>query len=547
MADDVTEFDLIKGVGAAEIPSIYGDSYISGFIEGGEFNALISIKLKDKSKARDIQAGVNLSGNLPGGLGSASGEADVAIKNTMKEVTGETTISVSWSGGGEVKPDSVTEWNMDTLKQAAIAFPDKVALTPQRIYAIVTKYTSLKSFNEKAHAEGSPLKGSALDYDNAGVYTSTLLDAYLYYKSMWKTLQVTASDLEDDLVTLEFTKCHEDKLKVYGDQLKADYDLLLTTYNTDLEAYNKATDKTDRKKPVKPNRPNACQRYQPDIFGLDKAKNDCRLEMIKIVQEVDLITYSPIVAVDPDRKPQFLSPAIFRMLLPISSRKTPGSTTNVPGTTPPTVPPVTVTGSVVSNELYKGYVPSPLLFNQMLTKYAGGLTGILFDSFWAGQIDLGNDDLKFFCALDSEVRPIPSMWTPTEVHYQQDGLGYIYGIGFKYNNGSVKRWGPHPENPWQILPIPAGQKIKAIEVPSQDQYHRVPVPNGFKIQVLQEEPHEYKWLQSNDYPEASNSNKNNTLWSTTYGKFSPWGYSLIGFWGQYGQAINRLGFIWGRD
>lgn len=39
--------------------------------------------------------------------------------------------------------------------------------------AILTKYTSLRSFHEATN------RGSPLDYENAGIYTSSLLDAYM--------------------------------------------------------------------------------------------------------------------------------------------------------------------------------------------------------------------------------------------------------------------------------------------------------------------------------------------------------------------------------
>ena len=50
--------------------------------------------------------------------------------------------------------------------------------------AVLTKYTSLRSFYEQT------IEGSPLDYENAGVYTSALLDAYLEYKTIWTDIQV---------------------------------------------------------------------------------------------------------------------------------------------------------------------------------------------------------------------------------------------------------------------------------------------------------------------------------------------------------------------
>ncbi|THV02562.1 hypothetical protein K435DRAFT_653134 [Dendrothele bispora CBS 962.96] len=63
--------------------------------------------------------------------------------------------------------------------------------------------------------------------------------------------------------------------------------------------------------------PNELRPYKANIFGLDKARRDCRFEMIKIVREVDAVAEDPKVACDPDRTWQYLSPSIFRMLLPV--------------------------------------------------------------------------------------------------------------------------------------------------------------------------------------------------------------------------------------
>jgi hypothetical protein len=55
-------------------------------------------------------------------------------------------------------------------------------LTTSSPSAILTKYTSLRSFHEQT------VKGSPLDYEIAGIYTNALLDAYVEYKSMWGDL-----------------------------------------------------------------------------------------------------------------------------------------------------------------------------------------------------------------------------------------------------------------------------------------------------------------------------------------------------------------------
>jgi hypothetical protein len=329
VAEDVTEFDPIDGVAEADFTNVYGDSYISGFVEGGEFTGLISIKLADRSKAQEIQAGASLSGNLPGGIGEASGNADIKINKDLADAKGETTISVSWTGGGDVKGSEITTWTTDTLEKAAVSFAEKVAVTPQRIYAIVTKYTALRSF----HALKK--KGTPLDYENAGVYTGELLDAFLDYRVMWKELRITSEDLQRNAITLKITS-KTPLMAHYAQELKDNYDKQLQAYNASV-AQPVATPSTDSgasggaplshssgfagqmPQCCKPLQPNHVEPYTADIFGLESARRDCRFEMIKIAQEIDAVTIDPKVALDSSRKWQYLSPIVFQMLIPVSA------------------------------------------------------------------------------------------------------------------------------------------------------------------------------------------------------------------------------------
>ncbi|THV02561.1 hypothetical protein K435DRAFT_653223 [Dendrothele bispora CBS 962.96] len=185
VSPNLTEFCPIKNVPASEFTRVYGDSFISGFTEGGEFNALVSIKLRDRSKAKEIMGQLRVE--LDFKAASVQGEGKVAKQNSEKSIDGETTIAVSWRGGGDIKNEAITDWTLETLKAVAMEFPEHVMACPLRTNAILTKYTSLKSFYE-----GS-LKGSPLDYENAGVYSSALLDAYMDYKVMWRNIQTGAS------------------------------------------------------------------------------------------------------------------------------------------------------------------------------------------------------------------------------------------------------------------------------------------------------------------------------------------------------------------
>ncbi|KAJ7917733.1 hypothetical protein B0H13DRAFT_2231366 [Mycena leptocephala] len=179
VANDVTEFSPIANVSDADFTRVYGDSFISGFIEGGEFNALVSIKLKDRTKAKEIGGQLKIDLDLK--AASVHGQAEGGKKDLESTYEGETTISVAWTGGGDIKDESVNDWTLATLKAVSMEFPERVMACPMRTNAILTKYTGLKSFHEK---------NSKAALSNAGVYSSALLDAYMDFKVMWRNIQM---------------------------------------------------------------------------------------------------------------------------------------------------------------------------------------------------------------------------------------------------------------------------------------------------------------------------------------------------------------------
>ncbi|KAF7343735.1 hypothetical protein MSAN_01954100 [Mycena sanguinolenta] len=319
-APDLTDFTPIPNVPFSEFNRVYGDSFISGFIEGGEFNALISIKLKDSSKATQIKA--QLEAEMRFGAVEVSGTGAVDKDNTSSNIDGETTIAVSWRGGGDIKDATVTDWTLETLKSVAMEFPEHVMACPMRTHAILTKYTGLKSFYEQS------IKGSPLDYENAGVYSSALLDAYMDYKVMWRDIQQAAWEVENGQCTLT-AKQAPPKLAELKAQAKAYYDKQMSEYQQKQQTLQAVPTSTDpnatqpapvvpvqQALPESPIPPNNLVPYDGDQFGLDEARRDCRFEMIKIVKEVDAVAVDPKVACDPSRTWQYLSPVVFRMLLP---------------------------------------------------------------------------------------------------------------------------------------------------------------------------------------------------------------------------------------
>ncbi|ODM15565.1 hypothetical protein SI65_09168 [Aspergillus cristatus] len=297
IADNTTKFNAIPNVPVTDtkrFTDIYGDSYVSGFLEGGEFNALLSVKADGKESARQIKGALSLSLEKAGfGVsGSASGEYthDELIKNS------ETSITVSWSGGGDIRDEEskAKGWTIDSMAKAAFSFPDRVRRTPQRTYAILTKYQALRSYQLLSN------KGSPLDYENAGAYTNSLLESYMDYKDIWKQIGKMSAEYGQQKSMLKITSAATDtsnEIKTMKEEFK--------------ELLPKQKDGSKQEMTHIPEKP-----YDGTLVGLEKARRDCRSQMIRIVKEVDAVADDPKVAVDFNRVGQYLSPLLFRQLLP---------------------------------------------------------------------------------------------------------------------------------------------------------------------------------------------------------------------------------------
>jgi hypothetical protein len=53
---DEMVFNPLEGLDPKDFTSVFGDCFISGFLEGGEFSAIVSIKVDDKSKIHEVKA-----------------------------------------------------------------------------------------------------------------------------------------------------------------------------------------------------------------------------------------------------------------------------------------------------------------------------------------------------------------------------------------------------------------------------------------------------------------------------------------------------------
>ena len=206
-------FQDIPGLPLDRFTEVYGDSFISGFMEGGVFNAVISIKLNDKSKHRavkqavDVQLAVGPPTLEIGASESMSKEHSEALKNT------EISISVNWVGGGEIKKPTVP-WTIKSVVAVANAFPSMVARSSARTEAILTRYTSLRTFqawkwsrllegrriwesdvrnqlggeNNKDGKRRYEEPNIVLNYVPCSLYTAELFDALMNYKKLWKKI-----------------------------------------------------------------------------------------------------------------------------------------------------------------------------------------------------------------------------------------------------------------------------------------------------------------------------------------------------------------------
>ncbi|KAH7118724.1 hypothetical protein B0J11DRAFT_508827 [Dendryphion nanum] len=177
---------------------VYGDCYISGFIEGGDFTGLVSMKVLDRTKTDQIVSSIKSSMGsgskqeftLDSMESSINGSVNANLKNT------ETTISVNWMGGGQIKTAEQL-WDMDTMFAAAAAFPSQVAQCPQRTWAILTKYKANRDFVVWAQDNG---EFTPLDYENVTSFTGELFENFMEYKQLLKKLQHVLQNREHYVV-----------------------------------------------------------------------------------------------------------------------------------------------------------------------------------------------------------------------------------------------------------------------------------------------------------------------------------------------------------
>jgi hypothetical protein len=163
---------------AVEFTKIYGDTFISDFVEGGEIYAWIGIKSQEQSKVNELRVYASAQLTPMAAPVQCAAETDFNQKRTAAFSQAETYIRVQWRGGGEIKTHNF-QWGLDSLIQIANAFPSFVAMTPAKIRAVLTPYSALKSFQDQKY------DFSELTYDHSALYTSTLYDDFKSFSDLY--------------------------------------------------------------------------------------------------------------------------------------------------------------------------------------------------------------------------------------------------------------------------------------------------------------------------------------------------------------------------
>ena len=299
---DALVYNPLRSVDDKNFQKVYGDTFISGFLEGGEFNAIVSMKIHNKAKMTDIKAEAKVA--LTAGPVDITAEANVGIARSNIETNTETTIQVSWAGGGHIKPME-QQWDIKSLMQAAARFPDLVADCPQRTYAILTKYETLRSFVARQPAAYTPLQ-----YENAQLYTNALLESFMSYKAIYKRLGEQIFNVQGKTMEVVSWEKH-DEADATGSSQPTETQQVATTTKTVTSTGPKKDGKSGQYPYVED-----VTRFEASVKGLSDARTAIRRQMARIVNEVDIIEKDPKLATDEDHQEPFQSSVTFETRIP---------------------------------------------------------------------------------------------------------------------------------------------------------------------------------------------------------------------------------------
>ncbi|MCJ1354801.1 MAG: hypothetical protein MMC33_004791 [Icmadophila ericetorum] len=168
------KFNLVKNLNPKKFTEAYGDYFISAFIEGGEFNAVITIKVNSKSKITTVKAAAEAEFAVPAASGltaDAQASLDKTKSHAWKDT--ETTITVNWSGGGFIK-DPDKKWDLLIVNDVAVRFPHLAESCGQLTSAILTRCTSLRSFHDENMKLPTDNRFVIKNYELCSLYTTDL-------------------------------------------------------------------------------------------------------------------------------------------------------------------------------------------------------------------------------------------------------------------------------------------------------------------------------------------------------------------------------------
>lgn len=93
VGENIIEFMPIKNVQSTQFKDVYGDCFISGFLEGGVFNAVISIELEDKNAVKNFGGELSIQSKFAGGAVSVEGEGKGKKESSETKTNDKTTVS----------------------------------------------------------------------------------------------------------------------------------------------------------------------------------------------------------------------------------------------------------------------------------------------------------------------------------------------------------------------------------------------------------------------------------------------------------------------
>ncbi|KAF7317734.1 hypothetical protein MKEN_00861200 [Mycena kentingensis (nom. inval.)] len=284
---DRAEFETIP---TTPEPAKYGDSFVSGFVEGGELVALISVKLREPTQENIAAAKGRLEAQLDLGFRVAS-----APVPALREVDGETTTIVQWKCGHRF--DAPNQWTPQNLREEVMSFPEYAFAHPVRLSPILSKYTTVKGFCAN--------KLKVPEYEKSGAYirAASLLDDYVDYKGILGGIKLAALDVDAGRCSLT-AQPQTIELAQLSYEAKLDSEALLADYE-DVPNQGAEAASPDAVKFIP---------YAPTVIGLMNARRDCEREVVKIIQEVDNLAANP--ETNATVAPAHLNPAVFRLLLP---------------------------------------------------------------------------------------------------------------------------------------------------------------------------------------------------------------------------------------